>query len=99
MQETEQLDHNLSSNLKDLKNTTNSFGQKEDEVLGMFLDGVQSAHLDCLEQLNSGRSAVNQLVSDEIKHDVPTGKSFHLDSFYFLYFYFKFMVKNFCVES
>lgn len=75
MQNTERLNDNLSSKFNELKNINNDFGQKEDEVLGTLLEGVQSASLDFLEQLDSGKSAVNQLVSDEIKHDVSTGES------------------------
>ncbi|XP_034231608.1 kinesin-like protein KIF11-A [Thrips palmi] len=74
-QETEQLDHNLSLEFKGLENINHDYVVKGNEVLGMFLKGAQSASSEILEQLENGKSVVNQLLSEEIKHDVPTGRT------------------------
>lgn len=73
--ETEQLNQYLSSEYEKLQHSGQNFEAKGNEVVDQFLEDIQSTSCDVLMHLESGKSAVNQIVSDEIKHDMPTGRT------------------------
>lgn len=76
-QDTDSLTATLTLKFAELKETNNKYKQNEDEALGMFLEGLQSTSCEISEIVDSGKTTVNQIVSTNMSHDVPTGKPMH----------------------
>lgn len=76
MQATIQINHDLSSKFEEINENERTYEQREDESLGMLLEGINSTKFEIQQHLDTEKSTVSQIMESELGHDVPTGKTF-----------------------
>lgn len=74
-EETIEASKTFTSNHEGINQVKSVIEEKEDELLGMFIDGMKSANIEIQERFEMGKTEIVSILSSEIQQDTPTGQT------------------------